>query len=151
MCCFTGFSPDLKLIRFKSCVLELVQLQLVIELNGEVMKCVCVCDWSYEASKTLCRSVFVSVCVNETSRRLEDRRGIRVCPRRHVCVTYLSVGGDQSPVDYCRCRRAAAFDGSASPTLGTLRSYTDGVINGRRAREGNLSLISTFAPDCHLC
>lgn len=74
-----------------------------------------------------------------------------VCPRGHVCVTYPRVGGDQSLVDYCRRRRVGAFDGSASPTLGTLRSYTDGVINGRRAREGNLSLISTFAPDCNLC
>lgn len=70
-------------------------------------------------------------------------------PRRHVCVTHPGVRRDPSP--------AGEYDELSLPprrtptTLGTLRSHTDGVINGRRASEGNSSLISTFAPDCRLC
>lgn len=59
------------------------------------------------------------------------QRNNSVCPHGYVCVTYVKVGGDQSPVSCCRRRRTGVFDGSASPTLGMLRSYTDGVINRR--------------------
>lgn len=144
--CAVLLAARFKISLFRSCVVKLVELRLVIELSEMPLRR----DELHEVSKKRC--VAHCLCANETSCRFgrlsRDMCGPR---RRRVCVTHLRVGGDQSPVDYCRCRRAAAFDGSASPTLGTPRSYTDGVINGRRAREGNLSLISTFAPDCHLC
>lgn len=133
--------------------------QLVIwDLSSILYKrCWNECDWWWEVSKGLPVYTCISVWMCEMGLRFYNTKTLWilstecVCPRGHVCVTYLRVGGNQSLVNSCRRWRAGAFDGSASPTLRTLRSYTDGVINGRRAREGNLSLISTFAPDCHLC
>lgn len=76
-------------------------------------------------------------------------------PRSRVCVTYPGVRSDPSPAgEYDELSNPTPHPPPQHPpatTLGTLHSHTDGVINGRRASEGNSSLISTFAPDCRLC